>query len=56
MGGMDGFGPVVREPNEPVFHAEWEGLAFALATISWRVTQANGDEFRHAFERIPPER
>ena len=56
MGGMDGFGPVVREPNEPVFHADWERRAFALATISWRVTQANGDEFRHAIERIPPER
>jgi len=21
MGGMDGFGPVVREANEPVFHS-----------------------------------
>ena len=24
MGGMDGFGPVEPEPNEPMFHAEWE--------------------------------
>ena len=30
MGGMHGFGPVVAEPNEPVFHAEWERRAFAL--------------------------
>jgi nitrile hydratase subunit beta len=30
MGGMHGFGPVVAEPNEPVFHAEWEKRAFAL--------------------------
>ena len=30
MGGMHGFGPVEPEPNEPVFHAEWEKRAFAL--------------------------
>ena len=30
MGGMDGFGTVVAEPNEPLFHAEWEKRAFAL--------------------------
>ncbi|TMJ64978.1 MAG: nitrile hydratase subunit beta, partial [Alphaproteobacteria bacterium] len=25
MGGMDGFGRVEPERNEPVFHAPWEG-------------------------------
>ena len=25
MGGMHGFGTVEPEPNEPVFHAAWEG-------------------------------
>jgi len=30
MGGMDGFGPVVREPDEPVFHGAWERRTFAL--------------------------
>ena len=30
MGGMHGFGPVEPEPDEPVFHAEWERRAFAL--------------------------
>ena len=30
MGGMDGFGKVEPEPNEPVFHADWERRAFAL--------------------------
>ena len=25
MGGMHGLGPIQYEPNEPVFHAEWEG-------------------------------
>jgi nitrile hydratase subunit beta len=56
MGGMDGFGPVVREQNEPVFHADWEGRAFALASLARRAVQANFDELRHAIERIPPAR
>ncbi len=56
MGGMDGFGPVVAEKNEPVFHADWERRAFALATVAWRLAPANVDEFRHAIERIPPAR
>lgn len=30
LGGAHGFGPVNPEPNEPVFHAEWEKRAFAL--------------------------
>jgi nitrile hydratase len=30
LGGEHGFGPVVPEANEPVFHAEWERRAFAL--------------------------
>ena len=24
MGGVHGFGPVEAEPDEPVFHADWE--------------------------------
>ncbi len=33
MGGMHGFGPVVPEPNEPVFHGGWEKrvLGFTVA-------------------------
>ena len=30
MGGMDGFGKVEPEPNEPVFHAAWEGRVLAM--------------------------
>jgi nitrile hydratase len=29
-GGMMGFGAVVLEENEPVFHAPWEARMFAL--------------------------
>ncbi len=56
MGGMDGFGPVVREQNEPVFHADWEGRVYALASIAARLALINADEFRHAIERIAPAR
>ena len=49
MGGMDGFGPIPIEKNEPVFHAEWEKRMFAIAMSLAR----NADEFRHAIERIP---
>ena len=30
MGGMDGFGKVEVEKNEPVFHASWEGRVLAM--------------------------
>ena len=30
MGGMDGFGKVEPEPNEPMFHTEWEGRVLAM--------------------------
>ena len=30
MGGMDGFGKVEVEKNEPVFHATWEGHVLAM--------------------------
>jgi nitrile hydratase len=54
MGGMDGFGPVVREENEPPFHFDWERQIFAITLASgWT---RNADELRHAIERIPPPR
>lgn len=54
VGGMHGFGPIVREADEPPFHHEWEARVFALN----RVLLARGvytlDEFRFAVERIEP--
>lgn len=56
VGGMTGFGPIVREPDEPPFHAEWEARVLALN----RVLIARGlydlDRFRDAVERIDPAR
>jgi nitrile hydratase beta subunit len=54
MGGMQGFGPVTQETNEPLFHAEWERRAFAL-TLAMGATGAwNLDMSRAARESLPP--
>jgi nitrile hydratase subunit beta len=55
MGGMDGFGAVAREANEPVFHEDWERRLVGL-NLGLVATGFNVDEFRHAIERIPPAR
>ena len=54
MGGMDGFGPIEREANEPVFHADWERRVYALqramgATGLWTI-----DGGRATLENLPP--
>jgi len=54
MGGMDGFGPVVPEPNEPVFHAEWERRAFALTLAMAMPGGWNLDMSRFARENRAP--
>jgi nitrile hydratase len=54
MGGTDGFGKVELEPNEPVFHAAWEGRVLAMsramgASGAWTI-----DHARYGIERLPP--
>jgi nitrile hydratase subunit beta len=54
MGGMQDFGPVEREQNEPVFQAPWEGRVFAInqAAGAWRKWSV--DAWRHKIESLPP--
>jgi nitrile hydratase len=55
MGGMQGMGPIVREQNEPTFHAGWEGRVYALSRVlRTRGGLWNLDAFRHAIETIAP--
>lgn len=54
LGGMHGFGPVIREQNEPVFHSEWEKRVFAMTLTAMGRRVYNVDEFRRAIERMPP--
>ncbi len=56
MGGVHGFGPVEPEPNEPVFHAEWEKRAFALTLAMAMPGQWNIDMSRFARENREPGR
>jgi nitrile hydratase subunit beta len=54
MGGMMGFGPVIAEKDEPVFHAPWERRAFALTLAMGRPGGWNLDQSRAARESLHP--
>jgi nitrile hydratase len=54
MGGMHGFGPVVREADEPVFHYDWERRILALRQAAGALGKWNLDISRHSNERLPP--
>ena len=54
MGGMQGFGPVVPEPDEPWFHAEWEKRVFAMVIALGAGGKWNIDASRFARENRPP--
>ena len=54
MGGMDGFGPIDPDPNEPVFHGDWERRVFAMTVAMGFYGAWNIDMSRHARERMDP--
>jgi nitrile hydratase len=54
MGGMHGFGPVEPEPNEPVFHAAWEGRVHALQRVLGSAGLWSIDGGRASLESIKP--
>lgn len=55
LGGMSGFGAVQVEHDEPVFHEDWEALAYSLNALGLaRLHAYNIDEYRHAIERMDP--
>ena len=54
MGGMQGFGKVEPEPNEPLFHAPWEGRALALNRVMGYAGLWTIDQTRYAIEQFPP--
>jgi nitrile hydratase subunit beta len=53
MGGMHGFGKVSEEPNEPVFHADWEGRTFAMSMVMRTLGLWNIDMSRAEQEMLP---
>lgn len=54
MGGMDGFGPVRPEHNEPVFHAAWESRVLAMTRAMGSANGWSIDMQRFAREKLPP--
>lgn len=54
LGGMMGFGPVIDEPDEPVFHADWEARVLAMTLAMGALGLWNIDKGRHARENRPP--
>ena len=43
MGGMDGFGKVEVEPNEPMFHTRWESRVLAAHHLMSRLPRERDD-------------
>lgn len=54
LGGMDGFGPVVEEADEPPFHERWEGRVLGMTRLLGAIGAWNIDEGRYGIERLPP--
>ena len=54
VGGMHGLGTIVPEPNEPAFHAPWEGRMHGIA-VTCQISGVNATpEQRATIERMPP--
>jgi nitrile hydratase beta subunit len=54
MGGMDGFGRVEPEANEPVFHDRWEGRVLAMTRAIGNAAAWTIDMQRFSRERLAP--
>ncbi len=54
LGGMQAFGPVVEEHDEPLFHHPWERRVFALTLAMGASGAWNLDESRSSRESLPP--
>ena len=55
MGGMDGFGKVEAEQNEPPFHETWEGRVLAMQRAMGYAGAWHIDDSRYAQETLPPQ-
>ena len=54
MGGLQSFGKVEPEPNEPMFHAPWEKRALGLTIAMGATGQWSIDQSRAARESLAP--
>jgi len=54
MGGLECFGPINPDENEPLFHAEWERRVLAMTVCIGAAGEWNLDQSRFSRESIPP--
>jgi nitrile hydratase len=54
LGGRHGMGPIVIEPDQPIFHAERERRMFGMFILAFAGGHFNIDQFRSAIERMRP--
>jgi nitrile hydratase subunit beta len=54
LGGMHGHGRVSIEPNEPVFHHDWEARVLGMAFPVLAQCGNTSDKHRYAIERMDP--
>ena len=54
LGGMQGFGPVNEDADEPMYHAPWEPRVMGMVIALGACGQWNIDQSRHARESLPP--
>jgi len=55
IGGTEGWGAVPYDPNEPVFHDDWERRVLGLLFQVLPHTAKRPGEFRHVLERLASE-
>ena len=56
IGGKLGLGPVLADPDEPVFHEEWERRVFGLSFCTRLGSHVTLDRFRQYQAALPPDR
>ncbi len=54
MGGMHGFGPIVIDEDEHLFHAPWEARVRSMVMLSIAQGRFNADASRYGIEQMPP--
>lgn len=55
IGGDLGYGQILHDPEEPVFHYEWERRVFGVMFQVLRITAQRPGEMRYAIERLAEE-
>jgi len=53
-GGRHGYGPIDIDPEQPIFHADWERRMFGMFILAFGGGHFNIDQFRSTIEQMRP--